>query len=182
MTIKDFFINRLVKNSRGFSPGKKIMNDLTIYDLSMTLLAMMLIKYARKVGNIDEYRMSILERVHGHFNEHVMFRESPRSRAIGVFSDMDADYSSMGRSTFEDHYEKFGREVGTLLPKIVNKEILAHLAMFQRVDAYASDNIERESSIRDTHALLIGDVDQSDISEILNVAAGYVIEPNRNLK
>ncbi len=124
----------------------------------------------------------MLERVHGHFNEHVMFRESPRSRAIGVFSHMDADYNSMDRSTFENHYEKSRREVGTLLPKIVNKEIVAHLAMFQWVNVYASDNIERESCIRDAHALLFGNVNQDDISQILTVAAGYVIESKRNLK
>jgi hypothetical protein len=170
--------NYLVKSNLGFWPNKKMKgtDGITIYGGSLTLLATVLIKHARKIGQIDEDRAYVLERVHGHFNEHIMFTESPASEALGVFFDMNQDYDQMQRSVFESQYEQFSRDIGPMLPKVVRKEIVAHLAFFQRVDTFIVDNLERESSVRDLHALLLGSVNQKDIQEVMNAAAGYTID------
>jgi hypothetical protein len=89
---------------------------------------------------------------------------------------MANDYDSMGRHRFESYIEQYAQESRRELPSIVRKEILIHLAMFQRVDSYKIDNLERISSIRDEHGAWFGSVIQSDIDEILNRAAGYTID------
>ena len=142
MRLRDWFRHRLVKSARGFSPGKKLTGGMTIYKASMVLLSMELIVYARKSGAIDETRLSVLERVHGHFNEHVMFFETPRSVQVGVFSDMDTDYDEKGRHFFLQAWEAAARDLGRQLPDVVRKELVVHLALFLRVDTVERSEVE----------------------------------------
>ncbi len=60
MGINEFFINRLVKSAGEFSPEKKVKGGFAVYDLSMTLLATILLKYARMVRSINTDRLQIL--------------------------------------------------------------------------------------------------------------------------
>ena len=168
----------MVKDARGFSPTKTVKgtDGATVYQVSLSLLDTVLIKHARSNGVIDEKRAYVLERVHGHFDEHVMFNASPANIAMGVLSDMSQDYDHMGRNAFESLYERSSREIAPKLPDVVNKEIVAHLALFQRVDTVPLSNLDRESSVRDLHALLFGRVSQQDVQEAMNVAAGYTID------
>jgi hypothetical protein len=180
MSVKNFLvdiaINIGVKSARGFWPGKKLKGGVTIYQLSMTLLAALLVRYARRAGPIDDQRLKVLERVQGHFSEHIMFQEVPRAVTMGVLRDMDSDYDSMGQYEFDSRFENFATEAGRELPPIARKEILAHLAMFQRIDTHSLGNLDRMSSVRDEHGLLFGNVTTNDIDGVLNAAAGYTID------
>ena len=173
---KGLLINYAVKKTRGFSPGQKLRGGMTVYQASLTLLSMMLVRYARDRGPIDAGRLEILERVLGHFNEHVMFTESPAEIARGVVSDMSRDHDQMGAHRFSQIYEEGAAEFGRMLPVVARKEVVAHLAMFQRVDSHTLSNQEREACVRDAHALLMSTASPEEVREVMGRAGGYVIE------
>jgi hypothetical protein len=175
MGIRTFFINRLVKSARGFSPGKRLACGATLYEASMSLLSQILIVHGRRHGSMDSLRLSIAERVAAHFTEHVMFRVCPAEISTGVLSDMDRDYDRVGRHAFERFYEHAMVELGRTFPQVLDKELLCHLAMFQRVDVVAMNNSERLAAIRDAHALLFGRVTHDDVEEVVNHAGSYAV-------
>ncbi|MEJ2754584.1 MAG: hypothetical protein P8104_01800 [Gammaproteobacteria bacterium] len=181
MIFRRFFINLLVKKTYGFWPDKKIKNGsgATIYQASLIALDLVLIKHAREKGEIDNQRAYLLERSHGHFVEHIMFTEPPAEEVLGVLEDMNNDYDRKGRSVFHTEYEKFIKDACVHLPTYVNKELITHLAFFQRIDGFPIDEVSRKASVRDLHGLIFGHVTPSDIEEILNVSAGYSVDHRR---
>ncbi len=113
MGISDFFINRLVKTSKGFSRGKKIKsgNGSTVMSSSLASISVLLIVHARKHGDICEERLKILERVYGHFYEHVMLREASTKETIDNFRYMDQEYDSKGSYQFRKEFNDFFRDL-----------------------------------------------------------------------
>jgi len=179
MVFKRFFIDRMVKNQWGFAPGKKVARGATIFDISLRAIAGLLVKHARRTGPIDQERLHILERVQGHFSEHVLFTEVPIDGLLDELRDLDRRYDEVGRYRFESEFDGFFAELAPTLPEIVRKLLLVHIAFFQRVDMYPLGIEERKSTIRDEHGLLLGSVSSENIEEVLNESAAYKLEPRQ---
>jgi hypothetical protein len=117
MGIKSFFINRMVKSRWGFSPGAKVARGATVFDISLRVMAALLIKHARRLSSIDEERILLLERVHGQFSENVLYTELPIENVLAALHDMNNRYDAVGQHRFEREVEEFIGEVAPKMPK-----------------------------------------------------------------
>jgi len=173
-------INTLVKITRGFWRDKKILKGkkhyITIYEASLALLAFLLINYARQTGEIDKMRMYLIERIHGHFEEHVMLSESSHEEALNRLYQFNHDYDDMGSNLFERETNLFIGDMGPLLPKIVNEQIVTHFAFFLRVDNLAADILEERRIINELYLQLFGRMDEENIEKLMDTASKYEIE------
>lgn len=173
-----------VRSAHGFWPDRTLLSGVSgekasVSQVSLTLLAALLVKYARRMGPIDESRYRLLERVHGHFSEHYLFVETLIEESLGSLNEFSQRHDSIGKADYERELETQLGGIGRQLPEIVRRELLTHLAMFQRLDTYSIEHSERTTTIRSEHGILFGSATQTDIESILNKAAGYKIEPRR---
>jgi hypothetical protein len=169
-------IDHAVKSERGFKPSKKLKGGITIYQHSMSILVGLLVLNARKSGILDAERVMLIDRVAARYSEHVMYTGHETMTTIEVVADMDGDYDMRGAFGFETPLNEMLRTIRHDLPEIARKEMVAHVALFLRLDPIQTDMDERTARLRDEYGRLMGSVTSANVEEVLNQAAGYMIE------
>ena len=145
MGIGDFVKGQLIKNAKGLNPHKKIPGSggVTLYQAGLSFFEMVLLLNARKRGRLDGDRASLLLAVLNRFCEYEMFLEMPRAVARDVLLDMDVDYDSMDRTYLMRETENQAVMLREHFPIPARKQMVAHLALFIRLDPLASSHADR---------------------------------------